>query len=335
MQRIPFFIAFVFVILLNQTQCLAQILPAFGGSRTGTTGFQFLKIAPDAKSVGMGEAFTAVTDDVEALFWNPAGITKVDSQRIHLQINHLSYFAGINLESVGAVYRLSDNNFIGLSLVYLNSGLMDVTTEFQPFGTGQTFRAVDVSAGLTFAQILSDNFNYGITLKFIQESIASINTTTAVLDFGFQYNVDVVNARFAVGLNNFGFNAKPKGTIEIFDLAGNYENSEFEQIAAPSIFRIGVAWDPIKRDAHLLTFAGQLNHPTDNNETFNLGGQYTFNNLLIFRTGYQFGLDEFTYPSFGLGINLKRNFGAIKLDYAFLQKERLGTNHRISLGVAL
>ncbi len=321
--------------LLLASAVEAQILPAFGGSRTGTTGFQFLKIAPDAQSAGMGEAWITSAHGVNAMFHNPAGITKLDGQKVAIGISHLKYFSTINLESAGAVYKLSDTRFLGASLVYLNSGEMLRTTEFAPFGTGETFRAVNMSFGLTYAQVMTDNFNFGLSGKFISESIADVQTTTVVFDFGFQYEVGLANTRFAVGLRNFGFNATPSGSIEVISLDGNYTADEFESIAPPAVFQLGFAWDPVSRDKHLLTISGQLNHPTDNNETLNFGLRYIWNDILIARTGYQLGQDEFSYPSLGLGLHFKRNFGNVGLDYAFTAKERLGANHRISLSLGL
>ena len=325
---------FLFIFCQLTWQINAQILPAFGGSRTGTTGFQFLKISPDAYSSGIAEATIASESGINGLFWNPASIAAVDSQRLHLSINHLSYFAGINMESVGTVYRLDDDRALGFSLIYLSSGEMDVTTEFHPFGTGQTFSAVNLAFGVTYAQFLTDNFNYGLTAKFVQESIAGINTSTAMFDFGFQYDVGISNLRFAVNLSNFGFSAKPNGEIPVIGLEEESTASEFQQINSPTIFRLGLAYDIIKKEKNKLTLLGQLNHPTDNNETFNLAAEYNFNNLLYLRTGYQFGQDEFTYPSAGLGLKLKRYFGVIDINYAFTAKERLGQNHRISFGFA-
>jgi len=312
----------------------AQLLPSFGGSRTGTTGFQFLKIAPDAYSAGLSESVIATVNSPSALFWNPAGISKVDSQRLHISAGHLSYFSGINMENMAVVSRIGDNSFVGLSLLYLSSGAMDVTTEFQPFGTGQTFYAYDFAVGLSFAKILTDNFAFGVSSKFIQESIAGINTNTVLFDFGFQYEVGLANTRFAVTLTNFGFNATPSGNILHIDLDGENNISEFEQISAPAIFRLGLAWDALKKEKHHLTILGQLNHPTDNNETYDFGIEYIFNQLLSVRTGYKLGQDERSWPSAGFGIHLKKIAG-LKMDYAFTAKERLGAYHRISLGVSL
>ncbi|MBK8345545.1 MAG: hypothetical protein IPL12_21030 [Bacteroidetes bacterium] len=61
----------------------AQILPAYGDSRTATTGRQFLKIAPDGRSAAMSESFLAVVDDVSSLYWNPAGLTQLDTNKFN------------------------------------------------------------------------------------------------------------------------------------------------------------------------------------------------------------------------------------------------------------
>ncbi|RYD81781.1 MAG: hypothetical protein EOP53_05475, partial [Sphingobacteriales bacterium] len=83
----------------------AQILPSFGNSRTGTSGMQFLKIVPDARSAGMSGAYHAVVNDVSALYWNSSGITHSDSQRYQLQFGQTLYFAGVDMSYLGMVYR--------------------------------------------------------------------------------------------------------------------------------------------------------------------------------------------------------------------------------------
>jgi len=233
----------------------------------------------------------------------------------------------------GIVHRLSANRFIGGSLVFLNTGQMAVTTEFHPFGTGQTYRATDLAAGLTYAQILTDNFSFGLTAKYVRESILDINSNSFVVDFGFQYEVGKANTRFAVGVANFGFNTQPKGQVAVPQLTGTDTITDFEEIAVPAVFRLGIAWDAIKRQQHHLTLAGQLNHPTDNNETYSLGTEYTWKKLLAARLGYEFAADERGAPAFGFGIRYQRSFGIVRLDYGFVHKARLGMVHRFSLAV--
>ena len=323
----------VFLTVLTNTD--GQLLPSFGGSRTGTTGFQFLKITPDARSAGLGGSIFANADDVSSLYWNPAGITKADTQKVHLQFSQCRYFADVNMSFGGVVVPITEETFIGASVHFLGTGDMPVTTEFQPFGTGQTFSSNNIAVGISLARILTDNFSFGVTGKYVRESYVDVHAATAVLDFGFQYEVGKANTRFAAGVSNFGFNTEPSGTIEVFTLNGVDSVSDFERIAVPAVFRIGIAWDALKKTDHLLSFTGQLNHPTDNNETYGLGAEYSWKSLLFARSGYEFGQDENGIPAFGFGIRFKRNFGLLQLDYGFQDKSKLGSVHRFTFGVSL
>ena len=312
----------------------AQILPAFGNSRVGTTGFQFLKIAPDARSAAIGNAVCANVNDVSSLYWNPAGLTKLDSSKIHFQAGITNYFAGVKLEYFGIAHRLKRGGIIGLSFIGLNTGSMDVTTEFLPQGNGQTFRAYEYDAAITYAKALTKNFSFGITGKFLQEKFAEVSSTDGVFDFGFQYEVGKANTRFSAGISSFGFSAEPQGTITIQTLNGFDTISSYEKIAVPSVFRFGVGCDVVKKENQLLTIGAQLNHPTDNNETFSFGGEYCWKKTFFARSGYEFGVDENGIPSFGFGVRFKRRFGMIQLDYAFQQKNKLGNVNRISVSVS-
>ncbi|MDX1429523.1 MAG: hypothetical protein R3282_04500, partial [Rhodothermales bacterium] len=62
---------------------------------------------------------------------------------------------------------------------------------------------------------------------------------------------------------------------------------------------------------------------------------YTWNDLLILRGGYRFGVEEFDVPSFGLGLNIPYVGPELRFDYGFSRLNRLGTVHRIGLNVAI
>ncbi len=323
------------IFILTASLIKGQILPSFGDSRTGTTGLQFLKIEPDARSVSLAGSFITEVNDPTAMYWNPAGLAKMKDHNLQFSAGHVSYYANTTLEHTSVAYALSEETYIGLGLVYFDSGDMPVTTEFQPFGTGQTFRATDMALGLSLARTLTDNFNFGLTARYVNESLAGVNTNAVVFDFGFQYDVGLANTRFAVSISNFGFNTTPQGELQIVDLNGTRTLSAFEQIAIPAVFRLGFAWDALNQETHRLTLIGQLDHPTDNNETLDFGTEYAWKNLLYARAGYRFGIDEGGLPAFGFGLNLKRSFGQLKVDYGFNSKNKLGSTHRLTLGLGI
>lgn len=309
----------------------AQLLPSYGDSRTATTGWQFLKIGPDARSAGMSEAYLAVVDDLSALYWNPAGLTQLDSNKLHAGVQYTDYAAGTSMNFGGVSYRLGYNTLIGVSLQYFDAGEMDVTTEFLPYGTGQTFRATNTGIGVSLARELTDQFSFGVTAKYVREDLATVHNQNVVFDFGFQYDIGIQNTRFAVAITNFGFNTQPGGEITVINLQDSSTATEFTEIAVPTVFRLGFAWDAIKNDAHVLTAAFQLNHPTDNNETYSIGAEYSWKRLLYARTGYTFATDRNAMPAFGFGTYLRRHFGTIKLDYGCNYDTALGLINKIGL----
>ena len=225
----------------------AQLLPSLGGERSGTSGFQFLKIPVDARAAALGESVVASAKDASALFWNPALVAQTTGTQ--LGFYHTAYFVDVMLDYAAVSVPVPGSNFtIGASLQTLNSGDMDVTTEFQPFGTGQKFSLMDLAAGLTVSQRLTDLFSYGITSKYVRESVAGISTSTVVFDLGIFYRIDDTGARMAVSVRNFGLDGKPTGSIDriVIDDDPIRTESNFERITAPTTFHLGVAYDVIQ-----------------------------------------------------------------------------------------
>ncbi len=312
-----------------------QILPTFGGDRAGTSGFQFLKIPVDARSAALGQTVVANAFDVSALFWNPA----LAAQRGGFQVglSHTSYFADVNLDYAAAMYELPGTQLtIGASMQVLGTDEMQVTTELQPFGTGETFRFSSMAAGLTIAQRLTDLFSYGVTAKLVRESTAGITTNTGLLDLGIFYRVGATGIQMAVAVRNFGLDGQPEGELSRIVVADNSTviEDDFEAITPPTTFLLGFTYTPFQNDPNNdLMLSAQLNNPNDNAENWNLGIEYTWNQLLILRTGYRFGIAEYTAPSFGLGLQVPYLGPTLRFDYGFTHRNVLGNLHRFGLNV--
>ncbi|NNE34742.1 MAG: PorV/PorQ family protein [Rhodothermales bacterium] len=334
----PQWIGYLCVLMLLAAQTVdAQVLPSFGGDRAGTSGFQFLKVSVDPRGTSMGESTVSNATDGSALFWNPA--LAAQSDQVQISVQHAEYYSDVALQYASIIYPLRRLNItLGASLVALNSGSMDVTTEFEPFGTGETFNFVDMVAGLTVSQALTDLFSYGVTAKYVRESVVDISTSTTLFDLGVFYRVGTSGAQMAVALKNFGPNARPSGSIERTVIADDpiRIESSFESVTPPTTFLLGFSytlWND-SPDQSLLMSA-QLNNPNDNAENWNLGLEYTWRNTLILRSGYRLGLEEHLLPSLGAGISTDQLGTTLRVDYGFSQLDRLGTVHRVGLNISL
>mgnify|MGYP003639107600 CR=1 FL=1 len=322
-------VLFVVICLLSGSSTYAQ---SFGEDRAGTEGFQFTKIPVDPRSAAMGNSNMADAIDGSSLYWNPALAARLTGS--NLMVSHTAYFTGINQDYFSYVHKLG-TFAIGGSLQYLNSGDIQETTEFQPFGTGRVFSTQHFAVGLSGAHQVTDLFSYGITLKFLMEKIEEIDYSTGAIDFGFSYLVGDTGLRFAVGINNFGLEANPSGSTDRTNLSGRSEVEPEEFNSLPTRFHIGAAYDLIENDQNKLIVTGQITNPSDNAEQFNIGAEYSFMKQFFLRTGYEFGIEERKIPSLGAGVELKVMNKVFKADYAYSLYERLGEIHRIAISFSL
>ena len=133
------------------------VLPGVAGAasifeKVGTFDGQFLKLQVGARATAMGGAFVAVADDASALFWNAAGIARIDTDKSELSINHASWPADLGFDQIGYVFHLKKiPGAIGVQARALTMDPMTETTSFQPdpnVGTGNTFDAGMLAVGV-------------------------------------------------------------------------------------------------------------------------------------------------------------------------------------------
>lgn len=312
----------------------AQIFPAYGEDRAGTSGFQFLEVPVDPRGAALGGTAVATADDASALFWNPALAARgADTQ---LAAAHLDYYADVAM-NYAAVTRRVGTFTVGAHVQTLDSGEMLVTDEFSgPNGTGQTFHYLGIVGGLSLSQSLTDLFSYGVTAKVAREAAADVAATAPMLDLGVHYYVGTTGAAIGVAIRNFGLNGEASGEIERQTVGGGVAvEDEFEDVVPPTTFLLGISYDVLQASAeHDLTLAGQLTNPNDNAEQFNVGAEYVWSDLLSLRGGYRFGVEEATTPSFGFGVNVP-GLGdrRLRADYGYARLDRLGATHRIGVSV--
>lgn len=316
----------------------AQILPSYGEDRAGTSGFQFLEVPVDPRGAALGGTAVATARDASSLFWNPALASRgADTE---LQLSHLTYHAGVSMGYVAGIRRLGPV-YLGAHIQTLNSGEMDVTDEFSgPAGTGETFSYLGVAAGLTVSQALTDLFSYGVTAKVVREGGADVNTTAGLLDLGVAYSIGQTGADIGVSIRNFGLNGTADGTLDRpTDDGGTVTVDEFEGVVPPTTFQLGIGYQALRAlDGHDLTVAGQLTNPNDNAERLNIGAEYIWNETLSVRTGYAFGAEEASTPTFGFGVAVPGLAGSgsrLRADYGFVRLDRLGSTHRIGISASL
>ena len=314
-------------------------------AKTGTAGLQFLKIGVDARAIGMGEAYVAVTDDISSVYWNPAGLAlKLQDQ---VFVSHTEWVAGIRYEYL-AYSKVTNFGTFALSGALLHMGYMDVTTEEEFGPTGETFTCSDISAGITYANSFTDKFSFGLSAKYLRETLDEHAVHGVSVDLGSIYNTGWRNLTIGMALRNFGPDMKYRidndgdGQYDEdpFDLLDNDgdglidEDREEISFKIPMNFSLGIAADLYRADGQSLIASVQLDNCVDRRETYNAGLEYRLGTFKL-RGGYQFGFDAASYSA-GFGLTIPTSFAIIDLDYSYsdfgdLTESFLKTPHRISL----
>ncbi len=317
----------------------------YGFNKTGSSAAQFLKIGVGARASALGESFVAMADDPTCLFWNPAGL--VLTGRPEILGTHTEFFADLSHEFVGIVLPLGEFSAMGLSVIALNSGEMEVTTIAEPEGTGAYFSYGGIAVGITYAQFLTERFSTGVTVKYVQERAHNENAGAVAFDVGTLLDTEFLGVRIGMCMSNFGGGMKLAGADLITSsdvdpqLGGNPETDarlETGSWPLPLNFRVGIATELMGEDgicsseAHRVVIALDGVYTSDNVEKGSMGMEYEFARTLALRVGYKLNYDEQTL-SYGGGLRKEVGGIELKIDYALAKHGRLGDVHRLGLGL--
>lgn len=313
-------------------------------SKTGTSAANFLRIGIGARALAMGGAFVAVADDPTAVYWNVAGLAKL--QRNGVAFTHTEWVADINHDFGVASFDLGTYGTLGFSFISLNMGDMKVRTVEEPEGTGETFGGGDFAFSVAYAKRLTDDFSIGISPKFIQETIWDMKATAWAVDLGAHYRTPFPSIILGMSITNFGTDMQIEGdnTIVLYDFdeatGGNNEritaDLKTEKWPLPLNFQVGLAYEAFQTRDHTLTLALDALHPNNNYESVNVGVEYILQERFALRGGYKsLFLDE-SEESFTFGAGLKHYVMGnvvVRIDYAYADFGRLENAQKFSLGI--
>ncbi|MCX7698669.1 MAG: PorV/PorQ family protein, partial [Candidatus Goldbacteria bacterium] len=123
----------------------------------GETSFNFLKISQGARQAGMGEAFTGIADDVNAVYWNPAGLAQLRRQQACLL--HSVWLVDVNYEYIAYAIPVIGVGTFGIYGTFL-AGEIKITDENPVTGqyilTEDIARASDINITLAYGKKLSE-----------------------------------------------------------------------------------------------------------------------------------------------------------------------------------
>ena len=292
--------------------------PLASGQKVGTSSMQFLSVAPDARSMGVGTAYSAQATGAHALYWNPAGLARAEGHSLaldrvdwFLDTAHYGVAYGVALGlfgHLGAHFYMADmGEFQETRVDHLGFVERDGGQAYNPGLTGTTFSLQSWVIGLTYARNFTDRFAAGLTLKMAREDLWLASDNAFLYDFGMTYNTGFRSLRLGASVMNFGAPV-------------NYGEDSYP---VPLLFRLGGAVDIVGstglvnlHGASRLTAMFDLIQPNDYDQQWAAGLEYALFQRIMFRSGYQHNYDIASF-SFGLGVQQPLGSVSLGADYSY------------------
>ncbi len=294
----------------------------FGQEKLAQTGFQFLTVGTFGKASAMGEAATTMEGVSTALFYNPAGLARMNNL-LDISASWNNWIADIKQNSFSLALSPKKGYYgvFGLSFLWVDYGEFlgtMVWNNARGFIDTETFSPKAMAIGIGYGKNLTDKFSVGGQIKYVtqssgksiipdEQSLSGLKATKYVLsamafDFGTIYRTGFKSLAFGMSVRNFSQEIK-------------YEEEGFQ---LPLTFRIGISlnfMDFLEQysKAHSLLVAIDAVHPRSHNEFINLGLEYSLLDLFSLRAGYVSDQSEYSF-TYGLGI---QKFG-LAVDYAYM-----------------
>lgn len=265
---------------------------AYAAGSAGTSGADFLEIGVGSRPLGMGEAFTAATDDINSIYYNPAGLGTM--RYPVLSIMHQELILDSRFENISAAFPLFFG-FMGISnSVFWVPPFDRIDIDGNKTGTVSFYNAcftVAYGQSLGFMEV-------GGSLKYIHQKIDTLTLHSVAADVGvlkrlYMYSpFDAPIRNFVIGmsLQNMGTKAKDDDLPRTMRMGASYYLTRW----------FGLNLDITQYfidNSDLYDFT----YGFEESLRANVGAEFSYLNILALRTGYRFN-DSGKY-SLGMGFN--------------------------------
>lgn len=330
--RIIFYIS-ILVLIFNQQAFLQTDL-----SKTAQSTMNFLLVGTSPKACAMGEAFVTLGTGSESIFYNPAGLPLLD-KTFNINLNYTQWIADINYLSGGVAWNLSEYGVLGAHLltvdygdIYGTSLIRTSESSLYPFGYKDNGLVSNVGAyavGLSYAKLITQEFSIGLTIKIAGQNLGQNNFGTITKDNDAAMLAFDAGVRYQTGFKGFAFG------MFIRNFATNIKREVIDE-QLPLLFSFGASINVMEiideevSKNNDITIAMDFLHQNSYSERVNLGMEYTFQEMLSLRGGYQTNRDLASWSG-GLGFSTTLSDYDIEVSYSYSRFEIFDSVNRVSL----
>lgn len=268
----------------------------------------FLKIPIGARVEALGNTYIALSDDIEGINSNPAGLALEDRYLIGLTAG--TYYLDLTYNFIGVMIPTESMGNISISAIYLDYGTQDELDEYGSL-IGD-FTCYDAAVTLTISDTIFSGLYAGFNARYIETKLGDYSGGTLSGDIGILWNPSFYRSIFfGLVLRNFGMSMK-------LDEMPN---------ELPLTYGAGVAYYPVKLTSHRLLFALDYEKSEDTPDVFKFGFEYLLYETVAFRAGME--TSEFSEKNFSYGIGLTR--WDIGINYSMSSHKSLEAIQKITI----
>lgn len=340
-------------ILLALLFIVAVDAQAGNPDRQGEAGAYELLMNPWARSSGLHTLTTANIRGVEAMRLNVAGLSFINNtELVFARANYLQG-SGVFMNSAGLGQRISKNGILGLSIMSLDFGDIDVTTVNQPEGTGGTFSPNFTNIGFSYAHLFENKISVGATMRVVSESTTNVRATGIAMDAGIQYTNE--NVRLGISLRNIGtpLTYQGEGLSTVLTTPNGATNATVaqrpERYELPSVLNIGAAYDIDLTDVIKTTIVANFTSNSFSRDEIGGGVEFSYKDMFMLRGGYRYELGQNRSPeiqgalynglaagvSFQVPTNKKKPDQKFGIDYSFRSTNVYQGTHNLGVRLTL
>lgn len=189
-------------VLAGALLCAAPLAAQDGA---GSAGAVVLQLPAGSRAPALSGAYAGVSNDADALFYNPAGIAGLDGAAT---VSYQRHVEDIGFASAGGAFRVG-RVVVGASLLMLDYGDIAEIVPDDDFGgqtgrpTGNTIGSSELAARVSAAMPLAGRFHVGLAAGYVSTDLAGASRGAPFLDAGVQYAA-LPRVTFGAALRNFG-----------------------------------------------------------------------------------------------------------------------------------
>ncbi|MDE3059096.1 MAG: PorV/PorQ family protein [Bacteroidota bacterium] len=272
------------------------------------TGLPFLKLGIGARSIAMGEAYAAIAEDASSMFYNPGALAFSPSDEILLM--HKQWILQTSTEYLGSVFHSGELAFgVGIN----STGVSAIEIREKPGPAEGTFSQENAAINGTISYRITPEFGIGASAKLLYEKIYVDEASGEAFDFGAFYKAGS-SLDFGASLSNIG----------------SMNALRYEATTLPTMLRVGAAFhDNVTNEITTVVDGDVMKVFKDDGTRIHLGGEASYDNIVAFRAGYQFGYDA---KGFSAGFGVSAFGELVQFDYAYVPfTNDLGSTHTFSL----